>query len=121
MTESTLSNFDSVEVWESRSRTPRNYPDASETPVLKKLRTPDFGCIGDCLKKKDLFTSPRLLLLYLDRKSSSLLEPADVVEKETQSFCCSPTGQTRTSKRSMGRGKSCWSLVTGRHQIYCGL
>ncbi|XP_070853684.1 uncharacterized protein [Drosophila suzukii] len=21
----------------------------------------------------------------------------------------------------MGRGKSCWSLVTGRHQIYCGL
>jgi len=33
-------------------------PEASEAPVLKSLRTSDFGCIGDCLKKKDPFTSP---------------------------------------------------------------
>jgi len=45
-------------------------PEASEAPVLKSLRTSDFGCIGDCLKKKDPFTSPPDCCSFISSKIS---------------------------------------------------
>ncbi|XP_070073261.1 uncharacterized protein [Drosophila takahashii] len=116
MTKSTLSNFDLVEVWESRVSfylaeihlsSPAIIPLTSRCistaiknsqghqGIIRKLQRlfflrdsglRIFSYVGDTSEEKGYpFTSSRLLLLCLDRKSSSLLGLADVVDQEASS------------------------------------